>query len=171
MNHRDSSSAATVAAATTPLFALSLAEAEARARELGGRAVHVRALRRAALRRGARELGEALEAGVALPAGLLARLRAAGFVASSSHPVASARAGDGSQKLGLRLADGRTVECVVLPAQKGLHSVCVSSQVGCPVAAPSARAASAGWCATSPRTRSSSSSSTRAPSPTCGAPW
>jgi 23S rRNA (adenine2503-C2)-methyltransferase len=136
MDDRDSSSATTAAAATTPLFALSLAEAEARVKELGGRAVHVRALRRAALRRGARELGEALEAGVALPAGLLARLRAAGFVASSSRPVASAPAGDGSSKLGLQLADGRTVECVVLPAEKGLHSVCVSSQVGCPVGCP-----------------------------------
>jgi 23S rRNA (adenine2503-C2)-methyltransferase len=133
---RESASAATAGAVSTPLFALTLAEAEERVAALGGRAVHVRALRRAVLRRGAREFGDALEPGVALPGGLLARLRDAGLVALASRPVANAPAGDGSRKLGLRLADGRTVECVVLPAEKAGHSVCVSSQVGCPVGCP-----------------------------------
>lgn len=47
--------------------------------------------------------------------------------------VAERRASpDGSTKLSIRLADGNVVETVVLPSPRGV-SVCLSSQVGCPV--------------------------------------
>lgn len=39
---------------------------------------------------------------------------------------------DGTQKLLIRLADGLSVECVIIPMLGGKHtSLCVSSQVGC----------------------------------------
>jgi 23S rRNA (adenine2503-C2)-methyltransferase len=42
------------------------------------------------------------------------------------------RSSDGTQRYLLRLADGRTVETVVMP-EEGRHTLCISSQVGCPV--------------------------------------
>jgi len=120
----------------TPLFALTLREAEEFVQRLGGRPAHARALRRAVLRRGADDLARAPLQGVALGKGLGERLAAAGLIALRSQVVARSRSPDASLKLGVRLADGRTIECVVMPAKPPTHSVCVSSQVGCPVGCP-----------------------------------
>lgn len=65
------------------------------------------------------------------PAGLLERLQAAGSLLSSSTAVRQV-AGDGTTKLLLRLADGRTVETVLMPDFRPDRAAgCVSSQVGC----------------------------------------
>jgi 23S rRNA (adenine2503-C2)-methyltransferase len=124
------------AARSTPLFALTLREAEEFVKRQGGRASHARALRRSVLRRGADDLARAPLTGIALGRGLAGRLAQAGLVALGSRVVARAAAPDASVKLGLALADGRSVECVVMPAKPPTHSLCVSSQVGCPVACP-----------------------------------
>lgn len=142
MDESPSNAAATSAAASaevpkaTPLFSLGLREAERFVERLGGRASHARALRRAVLRSGADDLARAPLKGIALSRGLAGRLAQAGLVAFGSRVVARAAAPDGSSKLGIRLVDGRSVECVVMPARPPTHSLCVSSQVGCPVACP-----------------------------------
>ncbi len=124
------------AAPPQPLFARS-AEAFARlVGELGGRPAHARALRRGVLRQGARPLAEIATRGLALPSGLLARLADRNVVATSSRVTASPRAADGSTKLLVTLTDGKSVECVVMPAEKQSFAVCISSQVGCPVGCP-----------------------------------
>ena len=53
----------------------------------------------------------------------------AGLVRLVSRPPAE----DGSERLLLALADGQTVESVLLPATGKSHGVCVSTQVGCAV--------------------------------------
>jgi 23S rRNA (adenine2503-C2)-methyltransferase len=50
-----------------------------------------------------------------------------------SSVAAVSRAGDGTEKLLLRLADGETVEMVVIP-EGDRTTLCVSTQVGCPIA-------------------------------------
>lgn len=66
-----------------------------------------------------------------LPVGLLERL-AAEFPASDAAPAARQVAEDGTTKLLLRLADGRTVESVMMPDFRGERVAgCLSSQVGC----------------------------------------
>ncbi len=60
------------------------------------------------------------------------RLVAAGPLVESRVDSAKTTAGDGATKLLIRLADGNAIETVVLPSPRGV-SVCVSSQVGCPV--------------------------------------
>lgn len=123
-------------AKATPIFALTLRETEQLLERLGGRASHARALRRAVLRSGAGDLAKAPLRGIALGRGLAERLAQAGVVALESKVVARAAAADASIKLGLQLADGRSVECVVMAAKPPTHSLCLSSQVGCPVACP-----------------------------------
>jgi 23S rRNA (adenine2503-C2)-methyltransferase len=120
----------------TPLFSLGARETEQFVERHGGRASHARALRRAVLRSGADDLARAPLKGIALGRGLAGRLAQAGLAALGSRVVARTSAPDGSTKLLLRLADGRSVECVVMPARPPTHSLCVSSQVGCPVACP-----------------------------------
>jgi 23S rRNA (adenine2503-C2)-methyltransferase len=66
-----------------------------------------------------------------LPAALRARLAAEAAVGRSEVETAQ-RAADGTTKLLLRLADGRKIETVLLPYEER-NSVCISSQVGCPV--------------------------------------
>jgi 23S rRNA (adenine2503-C2)-methyltransferase len=66
-----------------------------------------------------------------LPAGLRARLAAEAVVGRAEIETAQ-RAPDGTTKLLLRLADGRKIETVLLPYDER-NSVCISSQVGCPV--------------------------------------
>ncbi|MBL8732206.1 MAG: 23S rRNA (adenine(2503)-C(2))-methyltransferase RlmN [Planctomycetes bacterium] len=57
---------------------------------------------------------------------------------AAKHPVRAATivkqdlAEDGTEKLLLRLADGETVECVVIP-DGDRTTLCISTQVGCPV--------------------------------------
>ncbi len=60
------------------------------------------------------------------------RLVAAGPLVESRVESAKTTANDGATKLLIRLADGNAIETVVLPSPRGV-SVCVSSQVGCPV--------------------------------------
>jgi 23S rRNA (adenine2503-C2)-methyltransferase len=119
-----------------PLLRPSLAEVARRIERLGGRAVHAAALRRALLRGGARDLRELSPRGVLLPRGLTEALVAEGVVSTGSRVALERPAADGSHKLAVELADGRTVECVVMPAEKGSAAVCISSQVGCPVGCP-----------------------------------
>jgi len=75
--------------------------------------------------------GEAAPETARLPAGLLARLQAE---ASGEGGVVAVRqvAADGTTKLLLRLADGRSVETVLMPDFRPDRAAgCVSSQVGC----------------------------------------
>jgi 23S rRNA (adenine2503-C2)-methyltransferase len=66
-----------------------------------------------------------------LPRGLAERLRAE-FLASTAPPAARQVAADGTTKLLLRLADGRTVESVLMPGPRADRAAgCLSSQVGC----------------------------------------
>jgi 23S rRNA (adenine2503-C2)-methyltransferase len=48
------------------------------------------------------------------------------------EPAAEFRSVDGARRFLLKLADGRTVETVLMP-EEGRDTVCISSQVGCPV--------------------------------------
>jgi 23S rRNA (adenine2503-C2)-methyltransferase len=119
--------------APASFFALPPAEAEARVEALGGRPFHARIVRREAAGRGVLDY-----AGMtALPAGLRARL-AAELPLVSSREVARRTAGDGTIKLLLAFPDERTVETVWIPSRKPDTgaTLCVSTQVGCPVRCP-----------------------------------
>ena len=73
---------------------------------------------------------------VTLPAAWRASLKARGVTLGRSTVHAVAAASDGTTKLLLRLGDGRVVEAVGIPsddASKPRLTVCVSSQVGCPM--------------------------------------
>ncbi|MEI6130134.1 MAG: 23S rRNA (adenine(2503)-C(2))-methyltransferase RlmN [Planctomycetota bacterium] len=61
------------------------------------------------------------------------RTALAAFAPVNSTKIATAElAADGTEKLLLLLADGETVECVIIPEGERT-TLCVSSQVGCPV--------------------------------------
>jgi len=77
--------------------------------------------------RGARSFEEMTD----LPVALRARL-AGEFSIGRSELAYRQEAGDGTLKLLLRFPDGREIETVVLPYEDRT-SVCISSQVGCPV--------------------------------------
>lgn len=65
--------------------------------------------------------------------GALRRELAAKLPLTSSNVVTTHVSADGSEKRVIRLADGETIESVWIPM--GTHAtVCVSSQVGCPIA-------------------------------------
>jgi len=49
----------------------------------------------------------------------------------TSQVAAHRKSADGTEKLLLELADGHRVECVLLRDDKGHHTVCLSTQVGC----------------------------------------
>ncbi len=68
-----------------------------------------------------------------VPVALKERLVAAGFQVRSSRVADVEPASDGTEKLLLELADGETVETVLIPEGERM-TLCVSSQVGCPVA-------------------------------------
>jgi 23S rRNA (adenine2503-C2)-methyltransferase len=114
-------------------FALEPGEAEARVQALGGRPFHARIVRREAASRGVLDYARMS----ALPAGLRARL-AAELPLVSSREVARRTASDGTIKLLLAFPDERTVETVWIPSRKpGTGAtLCVSTQVGCPVRCP-----------------------------------
>lgn len=61
----------------------------------------------------------------------LRMLLAENFTIWSAQIVAHHKAGDGSEKLLLKLHDGETVECVLLRDDRHHCTVCISSQVGC----------------------------------------
>ncbi len=78
--------------------------------------------------RGARSYGEMTN----LPAGLRERL--AGAVPLSTLTVrAEAKSDDGTVKALFDTADGRPLEAVLMRYRDGRHSVCLSSQSGCPL--------------------------------------
>jgi 23S rRNA (adenine2503-C2)-methyltransferase len=116
-----------------PLFALSPAEAEAAFVALGGRAFHARIARREACTRGVLEYTQMS----ALPAALRARL-AVELPLVTAREVARRTAADGTVKLLLAFPDGKTVETVWIPSRKPATgaTLCVSTQVGCPVRCP-----------------------------------
>ncbi|MBL8840868.1 MAG: 23S rRNA (adenine(2503)-C(2))-methyltransferase RlmN [Planctomycetes bacterium] len=124
-----------VPATLQPLFAATLAEFGAAVAAHGGKSAHARELRRGVLRHGPRPFADVELRRVVPPTGLRERL-AATWRAASSTVAHAAPAGDGSTKLVVALADGRSVESVVMPAEKGHFAVCISSQVGCPVGCP-----------------------------------
>lgn len=115
------------------LFALSPAEAEAAVQALGGQAFHARIARREACQRGVLDYA----AMTGLPAGLRARL-AAELPLVAARESARRIAKDGTIKLLLAYPDGRTVETVWIPSRKPATgaTLCVSTQVGCPVRCP-----------------------------------
>jgi 23S rRNA (adenine2503-C2)-methyltransferase len=116
--------------ATAPLPALlgrSRAELEALAAELGQPAYRGRQLARWLYQRGARSF----DAMTDLPAGFRARLSES-FSVGRSETARRQASRDGTVKLLLRFPDGREIETVVLP-YADRTSVCISTQVGCPV--------------------------------------
>ncbi|HBY62754.1 MAG TPA: 23S rRNA (adenine(2503)-C(2))-methyltransferase RlmN [Solibacterales bacterium] len=78
-----------------------------------------------------RDRMETLAGATALPAALRERL-------ASGHPVGwpaldrRFESADGTRRYLLRLDDGKTVEAVMMP-EEGRDTICISSQVGCPV--------------------------------------
>jgi len=116
-----------------PFFALALDEAEQAVVERGGKAFHARIVRREAAERGVL----AYERMTGLSTALRTRL-AAEVPLVSAREVARRTSADGTVKLLLAFPDGRTVETVFIPSRtsgKGA-TLCVSTQVGCPVRCP-----------------------------------
>jgi 23S rRNA (adenine2503-C2)-methyltransferase len=64
---------------------------------------------------------------------------AAEFSAARPEVASKFRAADGTIRYLLRLEDAKTVECVLMPEDGGIegsrprHTICISTQVGCPV--------------------------------------
>ena len=67
-----------------------------------------------------------------LPAGLRDEI-AAEFELDTLEVVLTQRSVDGTEKLLLRAFDGATIEAVLIPEERR-HTLCVSTQVGCPLA-------------------------------------
>jgi 23S rRNA (adenine2503-C2)-methyltransferase len=109
------------------LLGLDKTELSAFATAMGQPAFRGRQLARWIYLQGAREFGAMTD----LPAGLRDELAARANVGRSPI-VAEQRATDGTTKLLLELRDGRQIETVMLP-YADRTSVCISSQVGCPV--------------------------------------
>ena len=106
---------------------LSLLDLEQQLADWGCKRSHAARLLRAFYATG----GELLSGILRLPDGLLERLSTA-FPAGSSSLTARQVAADGTAKLLLRLADGRTVESVLMPGLRADRAAgCLSSQVGC----------------------------------------
>lgn len=103
------------------------AEVEELAVELGQPAYRGRQLARWLYERGARAFEEMTD----LPAAFRERLRDR-FTPGRSEIARRQQSSDGTVKLLLRLADGKEIESVLLP-YPDRTSVCISSQVGCPV--------------------------------------
>ena len=116
---------------TTPLRALtglSDAELTAAVAELGGKAFQARQVSHWLWKHGVASFDAMHNVPARLREGLAARFRVrAGELAQVDE------AEDGTQKLLVRWADGETVECVIIPDGERT-TLCVSSQVGCPVA-------------------------------------
>ncbi|MEM7198708.1 MAG: 23S rRNA (adenine(2503)-C(2))-methyltransferase RlmN [Planctomycetota bacterium] len=95
---------------------------------LGGKAFHARQLARWVYARGATSLDECTDLAKSLRTALREHVTLRG-----STVAATERATDGTAKMLVRLADGETVETVIIPDQDRV-TLCVSTQVGCPVA-------------------------------------
>jgi 23S rRNA (adenine2503-C2)-methyltransferase len=114
-------------------FSLAPAEAEGAVAALGGKPFHARIVRREASARGVLDYARM----TALPAALR-RALAAELPLLSTRERARRTAADGTIKCLLAFPDGRSVETVWIPSRtsgKGA-TLCVSSQVGCPVRCP-----------------------------------
>jgi len=70
---------------------------------------------------------------------------AAEFRIWSTRVVRHLRADDGTEKLLLELSDGQHIECVLLRDDKGMHTVCISSQVGCAMGCTFCASGLDGW--------------------------
>ncbi|MCZ6599154.1 MAG: 23S rRNA (adenine(2503)-C(2))-methyltransferase RlmN [Planctomycetota bacterium] len=100
---------------------------------LGGRPFHARIARREVFERGVLDYAEMS----ALPAGLRELLTAELPILTAVEESRSV-AQDGTTKLLLRYPDGATVETVHIPSRRPKRgaTLCVSTQVGCPVGCP-----------------------------------
>lgn len=78
-----------------------------------------------------RQDARSLEAMTNLPAGLREAI-AAEFELETLEVAALQRSVDGTQKLLLRAFDGAAIEAVLIPEERR-HTLCVSTQVGCPL--------------------------------------
>jgi 23S rRNA (adenine2503-C2)-methyltransferase len=116
-----------VAPGPAVLLGQNRAELAALALRLGEPEYRGRQLAHWIYRRGARSFDEMTD----LPAAFRARL-APEAVVGRATTVAEQRAADGTTKRLLELADGRRIEMVLLP-YPDRTSVCISSQVGCPI--------------------------------------
>src|SRR5262245_20810847 len=110
-----------------PLVGMSPGELRAWMQELGEPAYRGAQIARWLYGRGAREFAEMTD----LPAALRERL-AASATTGRARTAKVATAPDGTVKLLQELADDRRIETVMLP-YSDRTSVCISSQVGCPV--------------------------------------
>ena len=133
-----------VEAGPLSFFAHSPSEAEARVVELGGRAFHARVIRREALERGVLSYA----AMTSLSKGLRSKLDAQ-LPLLASREVSRSHSADGTTKLLLRFPEGGTVETVHMPPWKSAKrqrgaTLCVSTQVGCPVGCPFCASGKAG---------------------------
>lgn len=115
------------------LLALSPQELEARIVSGGGRAFHARSIRRHVLGAGRLDY----EGMSDLPAALRDRLTEE-LPVLSTREIRRSQARDKTTKLLVELSDGETVEIVHIPSRDPARgaTLCVSSQVGCPVACP-----------------------------------
>ena len=111
-----------------PLAWLTPAELTARTTAAGGQAFQARQIEQWIWRHAALDYADLRN----LPRALRERLAATAPV-TSTRVAQVDTAGDGTEKLLLRLDDGRTVELVLIP-EGDRTTLCVSTQVGCPVA-------------------------------------
>lgn len=75
----------------------------------------------------------------------LRRRLAAEFRIWTTRVARHLRADDGTEKLLLELADGQHIECVLLRDDKGAHTICISSQVGCAMGCTFCASGLDGW--------------------------
>jgi len=107
--------------------ALPLPALEERLAALGAPAFRARQVRRAVFRRGAGTFAEMTDLPVPLREALAGTLRVASSAVEAVH-----RSRDGTAKLLVLLEDGRRVEAVLIPEGRRT-TLCVSTEVGCPV--------------------------------------
>ncbi len=134
----DSGNLRAMASAPTSLLALDPAETAARIVELGGKRFHAKILRTAIFEKGCRDYAEL----TSLPAALRERL-AVELPLFTGHEIARSQSNDDTTKLLIEFPPGERsaaarIETVHIPSRrrgKGA-TLCVSTQVGCPVACP-----------------------------------
>lgn len=124
-------------AAPRPLLDLTREETEAAVTELGGRPFHAKSLRRHVFERGVLDYDAMTDLSASLRAALAERHPLTG-----GEEIARRSAPDGAVKLLTRFerpgSDPASVETVHLPSTKSgrAATLCVSTQVGCPVGCP-----------------------------------
>jgi 23S rRNA (adenine2503-C2)-methyltransferase len=111
-----------------PLLSLSVQELAVWLTERGWPRFHATSLRRWLLERRAEDFATMTD----LPKKLRIELEEA-FTPLGTAVVTESRASDGTCKLLLKMWDGETVECVMIPEQER-RTACISTQVGCGMA-------------------------------------